>query len=200
MRVSQSLRSPGWTNNVLVEKVKEKTTYFVPVYLRLKVKNIVDLSLASLQATFNADLIFTIYYGGLNPEYIDLLKSSIVLQFNRDESILVTKQQDITFTQNSKECLLNFTIRKTLNTKIEADLFWSPFESLKLVLVVTLRSILIEEEGKATSSMHFNLMGNDNSWMTISYTKERSFGDYMISPAKTYANYSNSLEDDPFPT
>lgn len=43
-------------------------------------------------------------------------------------------------------------------------------------------------------------MDCDNHWMTISYTKERSFGDYTISPSNTYVNYSNSLEDDPFPT
>lgn len=66
MRTSQSLRH-GWTNNVLVDRQREKTTYFVPCYLRLKVKNIVDLSLTSMQATFNADLIFTIYYAGLRP-------------------------------------------------------------------------------------------------------------------------------------
>jgi hypothetical protein len=93
MRVSQSSRVRGWTNNILTEKQKDKTTYFVPCFLRLKVKNIVDLSLTSMQATLNADLIFTIYYGSLKPEHVELLKSNIVLQFNRDDSILVTKDQ-----------------------------------------------------------------------------------------------------------
>lgn len=65
MRESQGKRG-GWTNNVLIEKQKDKRNYYLPCYLRLKVKNIVDISLTAMQASFNADLIFTIYHGGLN--------------------------------------------------------------------------------------------------------------------------------------
>ena len=82
-------RRGGWTNNVLVEKLKERRNYYLPCYLRLKVKNIVDISLTAMQASFNADLIFTIYHGGLSEELVEHLQHSIVMQFNRNDSILL---------------------------------------------------------------------------------------------------------------
>jgi hypothetical protein len=96
-----------------------------------------------MQATFNADLIFTIYYGSLYPHLVEQLQNNIVLQFNRNESIKLVRGEETTFVHKEKENILNFTIRKKLNTKIAANLFWSPFELIKLVLVVTLRSIII---------------------------------------------------------
>ena len=115
----------------------------MPCYLRLKVKNIVDISLTAMQASFNADLIFTIYHKALEETLVQQLQESIVMQFNRNDSILLTNGEEITFYRQERDHLLHFTIRKTFLSKIDADLFWSPFELIKLVLVVTLRSLSI---------------------------------------------------------
>jgi hypothetical protein len=55
----------GWTNTVLVQRQGERETYYLPCYLRLKVKNFLSLSPASQQAEINADLLFCLYYGAL---------------------------------------------------------------------------------------------------------------------------------------
>lgn len=58
------------TRKVLVEKGKEesKNVYYIPGYFRLKVKNFTEMNLDNLDASMNATIIFTVYYGNLRQE------------------------------------------------------------------------------------------------------------------------------------
>jgi hypothetical protein len=67
--MAQQIGAEGWTNNVLFERQKDKYLYYIPCYLRLKVKNFVSIDIASQEAEINADLIFTLYYARL-PSFI----------------------------------------------------------------------------------------------------------------------------------
>ena len=40
-------------------------TYYIPVYCRLKVKNVTSIDYESLSGTVNVDIIISVYYGGL---------------------------------------------------------------------------------------------------------------------------------------
>lgn len=59
----------AWTNNVLYERQKENLIYYVPCYLRLKVKNFISLNVETLTAEINVVMIFTLFYGGL-PKHV----------------------------------------------------------------------------------------------------------------------------------
>jgi hypothetical protein len=82
----------------------KKSNFYVPAYLRMKVKNFTSIDLEQLNAELNADLIFNIYYGDLKeigPKFISkedqkdnvidsllkMLDDSIVLTFGRDEAL-----------------------------------------------------------------------------------------------------------------
>lgn len=108
----------GWTNNVLFERQKDKQLYFVPCYLRLKVKNFVSINIASQEAEINADLIFTLYYAHLPPFIVENLTQNIVFQFNRNDAIQLCRSVEVSLSQNVKQSLLSFTIRKNLKTKV----------------------------------------------------------------------------------
>jgi len=71
--MTQLIGEEGWTNNVLFERQKDKELYYIPCYLRLKVKNFVSIDIASQEAEINADLIFTLYYAHLPPFVVDNL-------------------------------------------------------------------------------------------------------------------------------
>lgn len=55
----------GWTNEVLLERQGEKEVYYLPCYLRIKVKNFLSLSTSAREAEINADLLFAVHFGAL---------------------------------------------------------------------------------------------------------------------------------------
>ena len=65
------------TNEVIVHRTKkEEYACFIPGYLRLKLKNFVEMDLEKLSATINATIIFTLFYDELAvfcPEIISYL-------------------------------------------------------------------------------------------------------------------------------
>ena len=65
----------------------KEDTYFVPAYLRIKVKNFTEMNLDSLDAQINATLIFTVFYGNLSNDVVDELVNGVVFLFNRDDAI-----------------------------------------------------------------------------------------------------------------
>ncbi len=68
---SEKKYKSGWTNNVLVEEYDEKIIYYLPCYLRLKVKNFISISLESLSGSFNSVLVFSVYYGYLPNDIVE---------------------------------------------------------------------------------------------------------------------------------
>ena len=51
------------TNDVLIEEKKDKITYYLPCYVRLRVKNIKEFQIESLSGVVSATLLFGFYYG-----------------------------------------------------------------------------------------------------------------------------------------
>jgi hypothetical protein len=55
----------NFTNLILVNDKSNCKIFYIPVYLRAKLKNIINMDLEKLQAKVNLDLIVSVYYGGL---------------------------------------------------------------------------------------------------------------------------------------
>ena len=47
MQAPLSIGEEGWTNNILLERQRDKEIYYLPCYLRLKVKNFIYVSIPS---------------------------------------------------------------------------------------------------------------------------------------------------------
>jgi hypothetical protein len=76
----------------------------------------------------NAAIIFSVYYGAL-PEYlIEHLEKDIKLNFERDETIQLTEAENLTEVKRIKETnTIHFYVKKIFHTRIDSDVFWSPF-------------------------------------------------------------------------
>lgn len=72
-----------------------------------------------------------------------------MVQINRGKGFFLTVQEDrtnIKFKKDGKNKeFLVFTVRTCFPVQIYEDIFWSPFEVLRLVLSVTLNSITIHK-------------------------------------------------------
>lgn len=91
---------------------------------------------------------------------------------------------------------MNFTIRNTLTTEIEGNLRLSPFELLKMKLIVSIRSIVIEKEELETDQeivMKFNFMDYHNRTLKLSYGKQVTWQSYRLAPSHTYVSYTNHI-------
>jgi hypothetical protein len=62
-------------------------TYYIPVYCRLKVKNVTSIDYESLSGTVNVDIIISVYYGGLGEKQKSDLKEQMCLMFPKDAPI-----------------------------------------------------------------------------------------------------------------
>ncbi len=58
---------------------------------------------------------------------IEALKNKVILQFNRDESLQLTRSPEIALKNNHKNKILSFTLRRNFKTSIESDYFLWPF-------------------------------------------------------------------------
>lgn len=77
----------GWTNRILLEQRADHTIYYLPCYLRIKLKNFLSLSPSARKAEINADLLFSVLTSPL-PSYLkETLENGIALQFNRSEGV-----------------------------------------------------------------------------------------------------------------
>jgi hypothetical protein len=77
----------GWTNRILLEQRTDHSVYYLPCYLRMKLKNFLSLSPSAREAEINADLLFSVLTAPL-PQYLkEVLENGITLQFNRSEGV-----------------------------------------------------------------------------------------------------------------
>ena len=156
------------------------------------------MDLTCLKAEMNATLIFTVYYGSLPKVLLDELVNNLVFNFGRDDAIqLDTKSLEITLKHKEKDKEFTYTVRKIFKTKIDCDVFWSPFEMVNLVLSITIQSVPFKiankETGKKVLSgeMKFNLMDHENNYLKASYSEEGRFGNYDLAEALVTAEFSN---------
>ena len=79
---------------VLKEAGKKKTTYYLPCYVRFKVKELIGVDIDALQATVSGTLLFGFSYGKMDKKIVDQFvggNKAILLQFSRQESILLSE-------------------------------------------------------------------------------------------------------------
>ena len=110
---------------------------------------------------------------------------------------LNTDSLEITFKHKEKEKEFTYTVRKIFKTRIDSDVFWSPFEMVNLVSSITLQSVTFKiadkETGKKVLSgeMKFNLMDHQSRYLKASYSEEGRFGNYDLAEALMNAEFSN---------
>lgn len=104
------------TNEVLRESKKKKTIYYIPCYVRFKVKELLNINIDDLTATVSGTLLVTIYYGNMDRKIVDQFtgegNKAILLQFSRQESILLQEDKGITFKEDEKEKTIDFVVRQ----------------------------------------------------------------------------------------
>lgn len=176
-----------------MERRKERTYYYVPCYLRHKLKHFHSISLETLTAEFSSVLLFSVYYGDLPAHVVEQLQEGIVLQFNRNEPVELRKSMEITCQSLPKKRMLTYTVRKFLSAAIEGHLTWSPFELITIYLIVTVRSLLVEraEPSAVQEVVRFNLMDHEDVFLKMSFTREDEFGNYRLANSLVNARYLN---------
>jgi hypothetical protein len=87
--------------------------------------------------------------------------------------------------------MFTFTIRKLAKLRIDAEVFWSPFEIINLILSITLNSIDVKE-GNKKYVIRLNLMDCESNFLKLSYSEEGSFGNYDLAESRLKAEYSNA--------
>ena len=77
------------TNHVLIRKGYKKLTYFLPGYLRIKIKNFAGMSQSDLEATINLAVLLSVNTKGIPEVLKNEIKNKIILRFNRDDALLL---------------------------------------------------------------------------------------------------------------
>lgn len=129
---------------MLVQQGKKAINLYLPVYVTCKIKSIQDVSVQLLTGNISCALIINILYGDIPEEIINKLESSIIVQLNRGEVMLLADDGlTIACKRNKKAKLLIFTIRKVFLAFMMEDTLWSPFELFDLVVSLTLNTVNI---------------------------------------------------------
>lgn len=74
----------------------------VPYYMRLKIKDINQISYRESTAVMNASLVINIDITGLTPEILKKIKSRLVLQINHCEQVKIKEKTDIEITESTE--------------------------------------------------------------------------------------------------
>ena len=92
----------GYSNAVLFEQEKKKNEdiYYVPAYVRLKVKNFTEMNLDSLDSQMNGTLLFTVFFGDMDTYFVEKMMDGVILLFNRDDAIQLAEGLEITRKKN----------------------------------------------------------------------------------------------------
>ena len=94
------------TNRVIKEEKKNRTLYYLPCYVRFKVKEILTIDIAALQATISGTLLFSFSYGNLGRDIVDQFvgegAKAILLQFGRQDSLELREDKGITYKEEEK--------------------------------------------------------------------------------------------------
>lgn len=70
------------------------------------------------------------------------LFKSVEIAFNKNDAIKLDEENIEVVRRNDEDKkLLTFTIRKSVATRLFGNIFWSPFETVKFIISMTLRSL-----------------------------------------------------------
>jgi hypothetical protein len=108
------------TNKVIFEKGKSKSkdVYYIPGYLRYKVKNFTEMNLDNLEGCTNATVIFNVYYGTISRKIVKKLLNNIILLFARDDAMQLTERLETNISHKFDKHQIQFTVRKMFKQRI----------------------------------------------------------------------------------
>jgi hypothetical protein len=87
----------GFTNRVFcVEKHNiNKIVYYLPAYLRLKVKNIVSMDLFTLTGQLNSTFILSVLVSGMDSKLVSFLSNSIEIAFHKGGALVLDANKNL---------------------------------------------------------------------------------------------------------
>lgn len=121
------------TNQVLIEESKDKTIYYLPCYIRLKVKTIKELEIEKLSGVVSGTLLFSFYYGNLPQEILSQFtgpeddKKAILIQLSRQESIELREGKGIIYKEDPGSRIIDYVVRTEFDCHLKGDVFYTPF-------------------------------------------------------------------------
>lgn len=65
----------------------------------------------------------------------------MILRFNRDEALVLDDSNTEVNVKQNEPGVFTYTVRKLINTGIDPDIFFSPFEIINLIMSITVQSI-----------------------------------------------------------
>jgi hypothetical protein len=190
------------TKEVLVQKRSDKLVYFIPCYVRLKVKSISDLDMVKASGTIDGTLLFSYYYGNLPSEVLERIygktaSKAIVLQIAGQKSIKLkegNKESDVTIKRDEKHQTITYVIRTEFQCSLDGNVFCTPFELFDLFLSITVQTVVLEDESTTTKSepirLRFNCM-KSNEFRTIHTDSTCDYGTYSLAPYFLNSDVSN---------
>jgi hypothetical protein len=70
------------------------------------------------------------------------LYNEVVLNFERDESLRLTSENDnISVKEKEEKHEITFTVRRKVHIRIEPKIYYTPFEKLELFLPITIQQL-----------------------------------------------------------
>jgi len=146
----------------------------------------------------NGDLILTFHHARLPPFLLHALRTQVILHFNRSDSVRLCRSTDIGLKHSEEEQTVSFTLRREFTTGVESKYFLWPFEMVKLLLVVTVRSLSVENPmhlGRPIL-LRFNCMDHPDRNIKFSYNPALSIGSYCLAPKNIAVFYSRQPKFD----
>lgn len=116
-----------------------------------------------------------------------------MLQFSRQDSVLLKEDKGITYKEDTKNKLIDFVIRQDFTCNLVGDVFYTPFEVINLYLTITIQSIPLDpkqNDGRRID-IKFNCMQSDDVSL-ISHGEKVNLGNYNLASYFLSAKYSNS--------
>lgn len=142
-----------WTNDVLVQVNPKHTIYYLPVYVRYKVKNIEEMLFEGLKGKVSGVMLIDVYYGNMPENIINQFLrvkkipdddpdfTPMVMQVARGEIIELVQSLGITIKREKEKKLFNITVRRFFDCQLEGELKYSPFELINLYLCLTFQPV-----------------------------------------------------------
>lgn len=152
---SPKFNNRNLTNHVLIEtrevdaKKRKEIIFYCPVYMRLKIRNFSKLEIDNLSGSINLEIVFTINMKDIPSYLIEKIQERITVRFNRDDPISFSDEESsnyMTLKPEEVDGLWTFTVRKCIASGLVASIFFSPIETIKLILTISLQDVYFNKQ------------------------------------------------------
>ena len=171
-----------------MEKTKNGVVYYLPTYIRFKVKDIDRMEISSLEGTIDATFLLTFFYGEIPENIIDQFvgddaDQSILLQFNQMDSIELKVDKGITLRRFPKTKEVEYVVRVPITTELEGEVFLSPFEILNLIMIMTIQKVTLRPKNNDGQKIEIKFNCMDTTMMSnLDYSTNCKLGNYSLAP------------------